>query len=252
MKSPTGTKEWADKNINLFKGFCANGCLYCYATANIIRYKQNQEWKVREDVICKSFNKRDYLTMYPSAHDIRFEDIEHHVTFLTNFLKSRSNILIVSKPSPESINRLCAKLINFKDQIEFRFTVGSTDNKTLKFFEPNAPSFEERKTSLMIASHYGYKTSLSIEPMLDDVPYGIINRCYQYVSGDIWIGKVNNIKARMSLNGHKDKIEEATRITEWQNDDYTILSMVDELNNSMYKNMIKWKDSIKEVIERNK
>lgn len=244
----TGTKEWAAKNINLFTGDCPNGCIYCYAKANNHRFNKPSEYRVKEELLTKTFRKRDYLTMYPSAHDIHMKDIDWHLAFLKNFLKTGSKILIVTKAQFSAINLLCRELIEHKDQIEFRFTIGSSIDKVLEFYEPNAPKYDERYASLIRAFISGYKVSLSIEPMLDTHPDRIIREAMDFINGDIWVGKMNHPKARLVANGHRDKIDRVMELVEWQSKDENILGIVERL--SRYPN-IKWKDSIQEVIKRN-
>ena len=248
MATIKGTKEWAAKNINLFTGDCPNGCIYCYAKANNHRFNKPSEYRVKEELLTKTFRKRDYLTMYPSAHDIRFADIYFHLTFLKNFLKSGSPILIVSKPTSLVVSILCHELMPFRDQIEFRFTIGSYRNDVLAFYEPNAPNYDERFAASMVAWTNGFKVSLSIEPMLDTHPDRIIKDVKDFITGDIWVGKLNHPKARLVANGHRDKIDRVMELAEWQSKDENILRIVERL--SKYPNL-RWKDSIQEVIKRN-
>lgn len=241
----TGTKEWAEKTINLFTGDCANGCIYCYASANNKRFNKPSDKVLKKNILHHNFKKREYLTMYPSTHDIRFEDIDLHVQFLHNFLKSGSQILIVTKPSLLAIDRLCQELKPYQAQIEFRFTVGSSNSVTLGFFEPNAPRYSERYAAVIRASTLGYRVSLSIEPMLDQNPERIIEDVKDFITGDIWVGKMNQPKARLKLNGNEDKLSKVMELAEWQANDKNILGIVKKL--SKYPN-VRWKDSIQEVI----
>lgn len=248
-KRPTGTKEWAEKNINLFKGRCPNKCIYCYAGANITRYKQGTEWKMNMLVYNASYNRlRPYTTMYPSAHDIRPENISDHVMFLLKFLKPGNKVLIVTKPWIKCIEVLTFALKKYKHQIVFRFTVGSTDEEILKFYEPNAPTYRERKQAIISAYLAGYMTTLSIEPMLDHNPERIIEDLHKYITGDIWIGKMRHAMQRCKMNGcDAVTLEQVRHLVEWQENDGNILSIVNELKDV---HSVKWKDSIIEVLDR--
>ena len=60
-KTTSGTKEWADYNVNCVKG-CANNCKYCYAKLMAIRFGRATEetWKdmsIREEMVQKRFRK---------------------------------------------------------------------------------------------------------------------------------------------------------------------------------------------------
>lgn len=244
----TNTKQWAKYTINLFKGRCANGCIYCYRNADITRFRENPEWRIKADPIFKTFKKRDGVTLYPSAHDIRYEDLTFHISFLANFLASGSNIIIVTKPDYYCIAKLCESLEIFKNQIEFRFTIGSYESDILNFYEPNASTFTERFFSVRLVYLKGYKTSISIEPMLDLYPERVIEKVLPFVTEHIWIGKINLAKIRLTLNGHADKWEQVSELVNWQANDQNILELVQRL--SVYPK-IKWKDSIQKVIDNN-
>ncbi len=243
-----GTKEWAEATLNLFNGKCPNGCIYCFASADIKRFNKNPEFCIKQKMLNHNFRKkREYLTMYPSAHDINPENIKEHIYFLKNFLATESKILIVSKPNLSSIESLCTELKPFREQITFRFTIGSSKNEVLKFYEPNAPDYLERIKSLKNAYFEGFKTSLSIEPMLDTYPDAIIHNANKFVTGDIWVGKLNNPLARLRLNSHLDKLDRVKTLANWQSKDENILRIVDRLGDIPN---VKWKESIKKVIQK--
>lgn len=86
--------------------------------------------------------------MFPSTHDITPKHLDLAIDFLKRLLGNGNKVLIVSKPSFECIKWICDSFVDYKDHILFRFTIGSTDNKTLKFWEPNAPDYSERKKAL--------------------------------------------------------------------------------------------------------
>jgi DNA repair photolyase len=242
----TNTKQWARYTINLFTGKCQNGCIYCYRNADIARFKQSPGKGIKAEFLTKDFRKRDELTMYPSSHDIRPEDIQQHIAFLKNFLRSGSPILIVTKPNFYCISKLCNELGAFKSQIEFRFTIGSDNNGVLRFFEPDASLFANRLYSLSLAFAEGYKTSISIEPMLDQYPDRVIQEVLPFVTESIWIGKLNLARVRLTLNGQADKWPQVQELVTWQSNDQNILELVQRL--SKYPK-IRWKDSIQTVID---
>ncbi len=259
MELKFGTKEWAEKNLNLFTGNCKNACIHCYASANNARYKRDKEFKLKKELIApnKKFSKRDYLTMYPSAHDIRQEDLFQHLVLLDKFLKSGSPILIVTKPDKECVQVICDEFLKYREQIEWRFTIGSTDDKTLRFWDTNAPTFGCRRTSAIIAYSMGYKTSLSIEPMLDEHPEEVILKLFPYITGDIWLGKMNFPKQRIASNDNNIpdlKMELIEEHIAWQANDNNILEIVKQINRlgKKYKLNIRWKESIQKVINKQK
>jgi DNA repair photolyase len=250
-KSAFGTKEWASRNENLIKG-CSHDCKYCYAKAMTIQHKRNtrEDWKneiVNQGKLKKGFRKHDGLIMFPSSHDITPDHLSDCMTFLYHILKPGNNVLIVSKPHLICIKAICDYFKEYKDNIIFRFTIGSADSTVLKFWEPNAPDFEERLESLKYAFNAGYQTSVSCEPMLDNKIDRVIERVLPYVTETIWIGKPNKLNERLSMNGFKNDLATmgaARRLKGIFTDDY-ILDLCQRYKDN---SKIRWKDSIKKVL----
>ena len=86
-----------------------------------------------------------------------------------------------------------ARFGEFKETLQFRFTITSNNNTVLSFWEPNAPSYEERLESLILAYKEGYKTSVSVEPFLDDDPVPLIKDLSPFITESIWIGPMNHM-----------------------------------------------------------
>ncbi len=246
-----GTKEWAMQNVNFING-CKNDCLYCYAKSMAIRFgrKTPETWKieeVKEDKIPKKFGKVDGITMFPSSHDISPENADYAINILEKLLKADNNVLVVSKPHLEVVQKICYHLQQYREQILFRFTIGSTSNETLKFWEPNAPSFEERLASLQYAFSHGYKTSVSCEPTLDGNTYELVQQLSPYVTDSIWIGLANRLKGNLKLNGHgnPETWEKADNLKKLQNKAW-VYELADKLTDNP---KIRWKDSCKKILQ---
>ena len=246
--------------MNCFKG-CENSCTYCYAQANFSRYDMDFV-KVKDVPVAKDWDKftKDFKSkcrkakgigkvMFPSVHDITPLTVDYCVKALKHMLEFEGNhfeFLIVSKPRIDCIKRLCQELAEYKQRILFRFTIGSADDRVLKFWEPNAPSFQERIECVRYAYENGFKTSISCEPMLDGNVGAVIESTYGYVTDAIWLGTANNMKFRLKMNGAADEqhikaaegLEELSResnarelYVRWGND-----------------RKIKWKESLKKVL----
>ena len=222
--SKYGTFEWSEKTINFITG-CRNDCRYCYAKCMGIRYNRNtwENWKdevVRERELSKSIPKYKGMVMFPSSHDITPEHLNESNTVLGNILKSGNFVLVVTKPQLECIKRICESFTDDKDRILFRFTIGSTDSDILKFWETNAPSYEERLESLKLAYMMGYQTSISAEPLLDRNVDDLINQLSPFITDSIWIGKPNKLLYRTRINGWGDEetIKRCHELLEWIND----------------------------------
>lgn len=242
-KITLGTKEWADSNINCYFG-CSNDCRYCYAKKMAIRFrrKTKENWKIMEpnqQKIEKGYKKRKGRLMFPTSHDITEESIDNCIIVMKKLLKAKNNILITTKPRFECIKRICNTFIEYRDQIQFRFTITSFDDDLLKFWEPNAPLLEERLKSLKFAFNQGFKTSVSIEPFLDKDPYALVDKLLPYITESIWIGKMNYVKKNSSKINEKKYYELIREINSREN-------LINILNKAkIYKNKkLRIKDSI--------
>ena len=228
-KRKTGTAEWAEVNLNIAQG-CSHGCRYCYARHNAVtRFKRVEadSWPtevVDQARVTKRYGLREGKTiMFPTAHDITPAILDDCVTVLKKVLAAGNQVLIVTKPHLECVQRLCADLEEWQDQVLFRFTIGATDDEVLSFWEPNAPTFEERMDSLAFARTRRWATSVSIEPMLDPKNIDVlVLAVQQWVTETIWIGKMNHIRMRCP------DVDDATvTALEAEITDEKILAMVD-------------------------
>lgn len=206
MNKTSGTKEWADSNVNCFYG-CSNNCRYCYAKKMALRFKRKSvyDWELMDiniKALMKQYKKRNGRIMFPTSHDITPNPLvlETCVQVLLKLLRAKNQVLITTKPHPKVIDELCFRLEDFKDLIQFRFTITSLNKDLLKYWEPNAPTFKERFISLRRAFKRGFKTSISIEPFLDKDPGFLVWACYPFVTETIWIGPMNHTK----LDGLRD------------------------------------------------
>ncbi|MFW9873536.1 MAG: hypothetical protein ACFFG0_10565 [Candidatus Thorarchaeota archaeon] len=197
-KITLGTKEWADSNVNCYFG-CSNDCRYCYAKKMAIRFKRKTEetWKLMEPnqkALEKRYSKRRGRIMFPTSHDITLESLSGCLNVLKKLLDAGNEILITTKPNLSCVKIICNEFLKKKDLIQFRFTITSLNNEKLAFWEPNAPLFDERLKSLIHAHNMGFKTSISIEPFLDENPFLLVDKLIPYVTESIWIGKMNYIQ----------------------------------------------------------
>jgi len=248
-----GTHEWSVKTINFISG-CKNDCRYCYAKSMGIRYKRNtpENWKnevVRVKDLTKSIPKYKGTVMFPSSHDITPEHLTESIAMLDNILRSGNSVLVVSKPHLECIQKICNTFPVYKDKILFRFTIGSTNSQILKFWEPNAPSFEERLECLKLCHSLGYQTSVSSEPLLDKNVDELIMKLSPFITDSIWIGKPNKLLFRTKINGHGDSetIQKCNELLSWITDPDFLLNLYTKYKDNP---MIRWKDSIRKDLSK--
>ena len=88
----------------------------------------------------------------------------------------------------------------------------------LAFWEPGAPSYEERRACLEYAYSQGFKTSVSMEPIVNiaDID-AIIQDVDHFVTNDIWLGAMNYLNdmrkwADGELKAKIDMIETEQRV----------------------------------------
>ena len=243
-KTTSGTKEWADYNVNCIKG-CSNDCRYCYAKIMAKRFGRNTEdnWKmsqVNKKIVDGSFRKYNGRVMFPSSHDIvdTPEVREACFTVINKLLKAGNELLITTKPKLNIVKDITSLFVQYQSQIQFRFTITSTNDKLLLFWEPNAPLFNERFAALKYAFKKGYKTSVSIEPFLDAHPGKLVNTVFPFTTESIWLGIMNYIPQNGIREKDRQQYQEIRK-------NYKLNHLQDIF--SEYKNYpkIRFKDSIK-------
>ena len=230
-KKVTGVQEWAKKSVNIQYG-CQHGCKYCYAMNMARRFKRIPaagwenpvfKWRLRLP--------RNTTVMFPSTHDICEDNLVYCLEIIGELLKRGNKLLIVSKPHLECIKSICWHFKGEQDKIEFRFTIGSIDNKILQYWEPNAPLFEERIDAVKWALNCDHKVSISCEPLLDRecdiIEYLVRDPELNNVS-EIWIGAMNNV-------AHTPKLDYQT--------------IYDRYNEKPLKTLIKWKESFRKHLK---
>ena len=248
-KITIGTKEWADSNVNCYLG-CSNDCRYCYAKKMAIRFKRKtaRNWRImipNQKYIDKDYNKRKGRIMFPTSHDITEVSLDNCLLVLKKLISSKNEILITTKPRFKCISKICKIFQQYKKYIQFRFTITSIDNRFLKFWEPGAPSFEERFDSLKYAYDQGYKTSISIEPFLDEDPFILIDVLRPYVTESIWIGKMNYIRNNITPDNEKKYYDLIREINSKDN----LMKIVEKAK--LHDGLIRIKDSIFNLLENN-
>ena len=255
-KQKTGTKEWADTNINIQLG-CENGCRYCYARNNAVRFRKwctDEQWLdpvIILSRVTRSYLKRTGVVMYPSTHDITERNLSESICVLRKLLKAGNKVLLVSKPKLGCITTICDELEEYRKRLTFRFTIGSSDDYVLKFWEPNAPTFGERRQCLIYAWNRKYHTSVSCEPFLDCEVEKIVE-LFQllkpYITDSFWIGKLRHFTKRVILKGATtDDMERLVEPLRAAQSDEFVLGLCRRMNREP---LTLWKDSIREVINK--
>lgn len=249
-KAISGTKEWSTSSANCLLG-CSHGCLYCYARADALRRKQiasADEWRnvrVNERAFRTKIGKREGRIMFPTAHDILPEFLDVCEDYVAHLLSTGRSVLIVTKPHLACVARLCETLSPWRSQIEWRFTIGAWFDSRRQFWEPGAPSIEERISALKLATEAGYATSVSAEPMLGPISemLRLFEELSPHINGTFWLGKMNRPYERIAFDseGVGKAVED---LLAWHRED-RIVELYGMLKDEP---KVRWKESIKRVV----
>ena len=252
-KPVSGTKEWACHSVNIQTG-CENDCRYGYCKAQAIRFGKAtpESWShpvINQKAVNQKRRKLDGTVMYPTQHDITPANLLPSIGVLCKMLAAGNKVLIVSKPHLECVQAMVTQLDQWRGRVLFRFTIGSVDDDVLGFWEPHAPKFGERLKALRHAYANGFETSVSCEPMLDDHVRDVIEEVRPYVTDAVLIGKPNKLMLRAGMN--MGSLPEASETIKRAN--ILISTFTDDFVWTLYRQydddqMVKWKDSIKQVI----
>lgn len=252
-RTGSGTREWSEHSFNIGRG-CENNCLYCYARADALRRKQiptYADWSsesLLKNARLSSYPKKNGVIMFPTTHDISPFYLPHFIRVASLLLEKGNHLLITSKASTLAMDLMVAAFRKFREQILFRVTIGSLDEGDCAFWEQTAPPAAERIEALRMAREAGFVTSVSIEPMLAgrNETIRVIRETYPLVSETIWVGKMNKVRSRVNMSIPENAA--AVEGIEVLQCDEQILRLVEDVKRfGMYQ--VRWKDSIKEVIE---
>lgn len=247
MSNSFGTHEWAVKSVNFSTG-CSNNCRYCYGRQMAVRFRQvnDEDWatpRIRQHDVDKRHRNYGETVMFPSSHDLTPDNLAPALIVLGKLLRAGNRVLLVSKPHLEVIQAICDQFGEYRQNILFRFTITATDNDILAFWEPGAPSYEERREALAYAFDAGYETSVSVEPMLDSANIDqLVTDLEPRVSHSIWIGKMNYL-GRVIVD-YPEVETELERIRAGQTDEQ-IMAIYNRLRANP---VIRWKGSIKDIV----
>lgn len=248
-KQQTGTREWSNFSLNCAIG-CSHNCRYCYAREMLCRFgvTTEEEWpveKLKKDV--PLVRHRKGVIMFPTAHDITLPILDQCCSTIYDNLTIKNRMLICSKPKWSCMREIFNTCSQYKDIVEIRFTIGSLNDDALYFWEPGAPSMEERYECLKQAKKWGFHTSVSIEPILE--PWyveQIVDEVGRFVNGQIWIGLLRKSEQRVRIEDEDGEL----RLKELE-EFYKTQAMKDILEKvSGYPNVM-LKDSARRMLVKN-
>jgi DNA repair photolyase len=245
----SGTKEWSKHSANCLIG-CSHDCRYGYARFNATErygYAKEGEWATprrSKRSITKARKPMDGTVMFPTTHDILPEFLSECMTLLGNILRGGNRVLVVSKPHRDCIDAITREFAKYRDHMLFRFSIGASDEAILRYWEPGAPSYSERRACLALARERGFGTSVSMEPMLDSANVvETVDDLRPHVTDSIWLGKMNCVRSRVKIHTPED--EAMVAAIERGQTDQNIMSIHTTLCRDP---LIRWKESIKKVV----
>jgi len=234
---------------------CKHGCRYCYAFQMARRFGRvfdRDEWtrpEVRWTAVDKGYGKRKGRVMFPTSHDLFLprEFLEPCMVVLRKLLAAGNSVLVTTKPDPAVIREICGDPVvkNWKENVQFRFTITSLNERTAGIWEPGAPPPAARINALRHAFNEGFKTSVSIEPLLDHDPLGVVRAVEPWITESIWLGKMNHLQR--SYPGVPP--EELERVRELCSREFWTgpLGAVNALDGHP---LVRWKDSVRKWLEK--
>ncbi|MHC4501824.1 MAG: radical SAM family protein [Planctomycetota bacterium] len=250
-KRLTGTREWAPNSDNCAVG-CEHNCRYCYARYNAVhRFKRVRadHWPHPRIDLARTTKKRKRLkgaVMFPTQHDITPKTLQACMTVIELNLRAGNRMLIVSKPHLYCIHRIMWNFHQWRDMILFRFTIGTTKDEILRFWEPGAPCYDERRACLELAWEKEWQTSVSAEPLLlptVEHARALVADLEGVVSQSIWIGTLNKASQRI-VHDTGDVAMRLQPILDGQTKD-NMRAIYEALKDHP---LVRWKDSYKKLL----
>lgn len=194
---PSGkAKEYSELALNLYSG-CSHGCTYCYAPG-VLRRKTEEfhENPIPRAGILEQLEK-----------DLKKTDIDKSVLMCftsdpyqpaeEKWMTTRCAISLFNrykqKHSILTKNKLVLRDMDIfdKDLIQIGMSVVFIDDNMRHRYEPYASSIQERYLVLRELSKKGFKTFLSIEPVIDDEQALNVIETFSFVDV-IKVGKINH------------------------------------------------------------
>jgi DNA repair photolyase len=187
------------------------------------------------------------LVMFPSTHDLSPHYLEPAIRALHGLLDRNNQVVLVTKAHLVCVKRLCLEFAGAKERILWRFTIGSLDCRLCRLWEPGAPLPNERLKCLKHAYQAGFRTSVSMEPLLAGREDALktFRAVAAFASEDVWIGKMNHVERR--VNKSEPSVRRACATITAQQSNGELLALVADLTGHP---KVRWKDSIRALISR--
>lgn len=207
--------EYASHQLSLYYGECPHECSYCFV--DYLYRKRNYRWAVGElrnnpkafniarnaradkiDCLVVSFTGDPFPSIHPTkALSEKARESIHYtrLTYLMNILDILESRKINTKVLTKNADILEVSFIRepYKHiSFGFSITTNGYNDQVTRHFEPNASTVNDRLFSLNEFRIHGFKTWVSIEPILPGTNVlGLIAALVSMGIDEIWVGKNN-------------------------------------------------------------
>lgn len=201
--------EYASHQLSLYHGECPHGCKYCF-----VQNYRRRGWKwavgdlrVNERAwdLAKLASKKDVTCLVVSFTNDPFPQVfdhpQHHYKayFLYKILSILESRAIPTKVLTKNADiDYLAGAVNppFEHiQIGLSITTDPLNERVKRKWEPYSSSIEGRLLALANLRDNGFRTWISVEPILPHTDIELLfEHCFQVDSEEIWVGKGNYIK----------------------------------------------------------
>jgi len=194
-------KEYAELALNIYNG-CTHSCLYCFVPQmlHIDRERFHSNANPKKDILIRAkkdirklIQKQEKRVIQLTFTGDCYQPDEMRLGITRQILEALAlaglNFTILTKGGMRVLRDFDI-LKSCSDRCSLGVTLTLRDGDELDW-EPGAPSFAERTSSLYEAKKHGIKTWVSLEPAIDPLQtYSIINDLKDVV--DHWkVGKLN-------------------------------------------------------------
>jgi len=208
--------EYGDYALNHYEG-CQHGCKYCYA--RMIKKKPYQVWvKARPVANAISLLKKELPVLRNEIKEVYlcfscdpYMPLERKTQLTQRIIKIlMENDVAFSILTKSDLVLRDLNLLSNYDKCRVGFTITTLNDNVRKFWEPYAPSIEDRIRAVKTFHDYGVETWISVEPILDNTYIDLIYKLQDYVNQFVF-GKLNYMKSNLNWRKVAEKIVETCK-----------------------------------------
>jgi len=168
-KSAGNMYPWVDFTWNPVAGECPHKCVYCYVKSGFFKLLEKYQGSVR-------LSTRDFKPLGSgktifvcSAIDLFANDVPDRIIMaVLNFCKKYDNTYLFQSKNPR-------RFLRFKKLFPRKVILGTTIETNRDYRISKAPPPVERAVAMSLISSLGFRTMVSIEPIMDfDLPIMVV------------------------------------------------------------------------------